>query len=87
MAWSMPVLHPTSIADYVPFGLYGFALSRFSGAWVGFKAISETVEGSASIFAGERPSFRPPPDFMPPPGGLLSLARLSEPTHRAAVSP
>ena len=70
MAWSMPVLHPTSIADYVPFGLYGFALSRFSGAWVGFKAISETVEGSASIFAGERPSFRPPPDFMPPPGGL-----------------
>ncbi|HKH33810.1 MAG TPA: indolepyruvate ferredoxin oxidoreductase family protein, partial [Beijerinckiaceae bacterium] len=70
IAWSMPVLHPASIADYVEFGLYGFALSRFSGAWVGFKAISETVEGAASTFLGGRPRFRIPADFAPPPGGL-----------------
>jgi indolepyruvate ferredoxin oxidoreductase len=70
MAWSMPVLHPACVADYVPFGLYGFALSRFSGAWIGFKAISETVEGAASVFLGDRPTFRVPSDFAPPPGGL-----------------
>src|SRR5215210_3643854 len=68
IAWSLPVLHPASVADYVPFGLYGFALSRFCGAWVGFKAISETVEGAASVFFGERPAFRTPADFTPPPG-------------------
>jgi indolepyruvate ferredoxin oxidoreductase len=70
MAWSVPLLHPASVTDYVSFGLYGFALSRFSGAWVGFKAISETVEGSASIVLDERTSFRIPSDFVPPPAGL-----------------
>ncbi len=31
------------------FGLYGWALSRFSGAWVGFKAISEMVEAGSTV--------------------------------------
>ncbi|MDQ4136042.1 MAG: indolepyruvate ferredoxin oxidoreductase family protein, partial [Pseudomonadota bacterium] len=69
MAWSMPVLHPASIHDYVRFGLYGFALSRFSGCWVGFKAISETVEGAASVAVEPLPDFAAP-DFAPPEGGL-----------------
>jgi indolepyruvate ferredoxin oxidoreductase len=34
------------VAEYLEFGLYGWALSRFSGAWVGFKAISEVVESA-----------------------------------------
>ncbi|MDQ4061539.1 MAG: indolepyruvate ferredoxin oxidoreductase family protein, partial [Pseudomonadota bacterium] len=70
MAWSMPVLHPASIGEYLEFGLWGFAASRFSGAWVGFKAISETVESAASIELGARPRFSIPRDFTPPPGGL-----------------
>src|ERR1700690_4233811 len=48
LAWFMPVLNPASLAEYTEFGLYGFALSRFSGMWVGFKAISESVESSCS---------------------------------------
>src|SRR6478752_6793281 len=52
-------------------GLYGFALSRFSGCWVGFKAISETVESSASIYSDpERIQIKLPDDFEMPPGGL-----------------
>ena len=43
-AWSVPVLHPANVAEYLEFGLYGWALSRFSGAWVGFKAIKELEE-------------------------------------------
>src|SRR6476620_6668708 len=43
IAWSMPVVNPSNIADMLEFGLYGWALSRFSGAWIGYKAISETV--------------------------------------------
>ncbi len=70
-AWSLPVLHPASVEDYLPFGLYGFALSRFTGAWVGFKAISETVESARAVeLPGEWPQFREPKDFLPPPGGL-----------------
>ena len=49
MSWMMPVLHPASISEYLAFGEYGYALSRFSGMWVGFKAISEVVESGSSF--------------------------------------
>ena len=49
MAWHMPVVNPSNIADMLEFGLYGWALSRFSGAWVGYKAISETVESGSTV--------------------------------------
>ncbi|MBU3740023.1 MAG: indolepyruvate ferredoxin oxidoreductase family protein, partial [Rhodoferax sp.] len=49
----MPVLHPATVQEYLDYGLYGFALSRFSGCWVGFKAVTETVESSASVEVGE----------------------------------
>ena len=48
-AWSMPLVHPGNVAEYLEFGLYGWALSRFSGAWVGFKAISEVVESGMTV--------------------------------------
>ena len=49
MSWFMPTLNPASVAEYQAFGEYGFALSRYSGTWVGFKAISETVESGQSV--------------------------------------
>ncbi len=48
-ALGLPVLHPANVAEYLEFGLYGWALSRFSGAWVGFKAISEVVESGMTV--------------------------------------
>jgi indolepyruvate ferredoxin oxidoreductase len=69
MAWFMPTLSPSSVAEYLSFGEYGYALSRFSGMWVGFKAISETVESCASVELEPRRVFRKPA-FEPPPGGL-----------------
>jgi hypothetical protein len=35
----IPVINPGSLQEYFDFGLLGFALSCFSGCWVGFKAI------------------------------------------------
>jgi len=71
ISWSMPVLNPANVQEYLDFGLYGFELSRFSGAWVGFKAISETVESAASVeIDPDRLRFRRPADYTPPPGGL-----------------
>ncbi|WP_213769337.1 indolepyruvate ferredoxin oxidoreductase family protein [Bradyrhizobium sp. dw_78] len=69
MAWFMPTLNPSTVAEYLSFGEYGYALSRFSGMWVGFKAISETVESCASVELKPRRRFEIPP-FAMPAGGL-----------------
>ena len=45
-AWHMPVLAPANVAEYLEFGLYGWALSRYSGNWVGMTALSEVVESA-----------------------------------------
>jgi len=49
MAWSMPVLQPACVAEYLEFGLYGYAMSRYSGAWVGMAALSEVVESAGTV--------------------------------------
>ncbi len=67
----MPVLNPATIQDYLDFGLFGFALSRFSGCWVGFKAVSEAVDSSASVDADpDRVKVSVPRDFQTPPDGV-----------------
>src|SRR5579871_5758124 len=67
----IPVINPATLQEYLDLGLYGFALSRFSGCWVGFKAIGETVESSASIYSDpDRVKVIIPDDFEMPPGGL-----------------
>ncbi len=71
IAAMVPVLNPATVQEYLDFGLLGIALSRYSGCWVGFKAISETVESSASIeVAPDRIKINLPTDFELPPGGL-----------------
>ena len=71
VAWHIPVLNPANIADYLDLGLYGYALSRFSGGWVGFKAISEVVEGAARVVLPDRLSgFVEPAGAPEAPGGV-----------------
>ena len=66
MAWFMPTLNPASVDEYLEFGEYGFALSRFSGTWVGFKAISETVESARSVELKPDREFSLPQLDLPP---------------------
>ena len=67
----MPVLNPSSVQEYLDLGLFGFAASRFSGCWMGFKAVSDTVESSASVLVDpHRLRFTEPADFELPEGGL-----------------
>ena len=67
----MPILNPATIQDYLDLGLFGFALSRFSGCWVAFKAASEAVDSSASVRVDpQRVTVTMPGDFAMPPGGL-----------------
>lgn len=71
MSWSMPVLNPADIGELVEFGLYGYALSRFAGAWAGLKAISETVESRGTVDLDKiRTDWAEPLDYVEPAGGL-----------------
>ncbi len=57
----IPVLNPASLHDYLPLGLFGWALSRAAGTWAGFKCVTETVEGAATIdFDLDTVAFAPP---------------------------
>jgi indolepyruvate ferredoxin oxidoreductase len=49
IAWSLPILQPADVAELLEFGLYGYELSRYSGAWVAMAALSEVVESGATV--------------------------------------
>ncbi|HEY3633570.1 MAG TPA: indolepyruvate ferredoxin oxidoreductase family protein [Caldimonas sp.] len=79
-SWHMPVLAPANVAEYLEFGLYGWALSRFSGNWVGFTALSEVVESGSTVDLDEtnarvalwkdRDEVARATGFVAPPDGL-----------------
>jgi indolepyruvate ferredoxin oxidoreductase len=65
----MPILFPASVEEYIEFGLTGYAMSRFSGLWVAFKAITETVESGRSMTVQRHDAasrFRLPADIQIP---------------------
>ncbi|CDG85711.1 indolepyruvate ferredoxin oxidoreductase family protein [Janthinobacterium agaricidamnosum] len=72
----IPLLYPCNVQEYLDLGIHGWAMSRFSGCTVAFKALADTVESSASVDADPfRVQVRIPQDFVMPEGGLN--ARLS----------
>ena len=76
----IPVLNPAGVQEYIDLGLYGFALSRYSGCWVGFKAVGDTVESSATVSIDpHRIEITLPDDFELPRDGLN--IRYPDPPH------
>ncbi|MAF47241.1 MAG: indolepyruvate ferredoxin oxidoreductase family protein [Rhodospirillales bacterium] len=49
VAAMIPVLYPASVQEFIDYGLYGFAMSRFSGAWAAMKCVNDIIESGASI--------------------------------------
>ena len=71
MAAIMPVLFPSSVLEFTELGLLGIAMSRYSGLWVGYKVIADTIETTGVVdLAGEQRQFAIPNDFEMPEGGL-----------------
>ncbi len=67
----IPVLNPSGVQEVFDFGIYGWALSRFSGCWVGLKCLHDTVEATASIDVDvERLKVVIPDDYNFPEDGL-----------------
>ncbi|MBC6404343.1 MAG: indolepyruvate ferredoxin oxidoreductase family protein [Rhodospirillales bacterium] len=67
----VPTLAPAGVQEFLDLGLYGWALSRYSGCWVGFKCVGETAEAASSCLVDpERIAIREPDDFEMPTEGL-----------------
>ena len=66
----IPVLNPAGVSEIIPFGLFGVALSRFSGCWTAMKLVAETMDSSASVTIAPDAGQFVVPDFDVPQGGL-----------------
>ena len=67
----MPIVSPAGVQEILDLGVYGWALSRYAGVWVGLKTMKDTVEAT-SVVDGDphRMKLVLPQDFEMPEGGL-----------------
>jgi len=66
----LPILYPATIGEIIEYGLFGWAMSRYSGCYVALKCITDTLDLSACV--GLPDPHRPlllPTDVATPPGG------------------
>lgn len=45
----IPSLYPADVQEYLEYGLLGWQMSRYTGLWIGFKTVNETLEQTATI--------------------------------------
>jgi indolepyruvate ferredoxin oxidoreductase len=67
----IPILNPAGVQELLDYGLIGWALSRYSGCWVGLKSMKDTIDASATVdVSPERVQIVTPTDFKMPEGGV-----------------
>ena len=70
-ACGIPVLYPSTVQEYLDYGLHGWAMSRYTGLWVAMKCVTDIVESGAAVdLDPDRVQIVLPQDFHLPPGGL-----------------
>jgi indolepyruvate ferredoxin oxidoreductase len=80
----IPILSPAGVQEVIDYGLFGFALSRFAGVWVGLKCVKDTIESTATIDGSlDRMATIVPGSFRMPPGGL-NIRRQDQPLAQEA---
>jgi indolepyruvate ferredoxin oxidoreductase len=71
MDYGIPVLNPANIQEFLDYGLYGWAASRYSGCWIAMKVVADNCDSSASVYIDpDRVGIKIPDDFEMPEGGL-----------------
>ena len=67
----IPILHPAGLQEILDYGIYGWALSRYSGCWVGLKCVHDNIESAGIVDAAvDRVKINYPTDFKMPEDGL-----------------
>ncbi len=66
----MAVVSPAGVQEILDYGIYGYALSRFAGIWVGLKTMKDTVEATAVVDGRPDRMSLITPQFEMPDGGL-----------------
>jgi indolepyruvate ferredoxin oxidoreductase len=67
----MPILSPAGVQEILDYSLLGWALSRFTGLWVGLKCVKDTIEVTEVVNGDpHRLKIVTPTDFPLPPDGL-----------------
>ncbi|WP_170324815.1 indolepyruvate ferredoxin oxidoreductase family protein [Ruegeria arenilitoris] len=66
----MPIVSPAGVQEVLDYGVYGFALSRFAGVWVGLKTMKDTIEVTSVVDGSVDRMKLAVPDFDMPEGGL-----------------
>jgi len=79
----MPVVSPAGVQEIMDYGLYAWALSRFSGTWVGLKTMKDTVEATSVVDGNPHRLTFVQPDFDMPEGGL-NIRLVDDPTAMEA---
>jgi len=70
MSSLMPVVYPSNVQEVIDFGLWGWAMSRFSGCWIGFKVLPNLMDASASVSIDADRAPVVIPEFAFPPDGV-----------------
>ena len=47
----LPIVSPAGVQEILDYGIYGYALSRFSGLWTGLKTMKDTIEVTSVVDA------------------------------------
>ncbi|WP_146343973.1 indolepyruvate ferredoxin oxidoreductase family protein [Phaeobacter marinintestinus] len=66
----MPIVSPAGVQEILDYGVYAFALSRFSGLWVGLKTMKDTIEVTSVVDGDPNRMTLVAPQFDMPQGGL-----------------
>ena len=68
---SVPVLAPANVQEVLNLGIFGWELSRYSGCWVGLKAITENMDSAISAdIDSDGIKIVIPTEFELPEGGV-----------------
>ena len=66
----VPIVSPAGVQEILDLGIYGFAMSRFSGLWVGLKTMKDTIEVTSVVDGDPNRVQLVTPQFDMPEGGL-----------------
>ena len=79
MDYGIPVLNPANIQEFLDYGIFGWAASRYSGCWIAMKVVADNCDSTASVYIDpDRVQIKIPEDFALPEGGL-NIRKASSP--------